>query len=89
MRDRYLEVTFRKGRALAAYLYLSREPGTKSTRTEKVGSGLLADVGSDGELISLEFTAPQKADVSAVNAVLERFGLAAVTSEEVRPLQAA
>ena len=34
MRDRYLEITFRKGKPLAAYLYLSRASGVQSLRTE-------------------------------------------------------
>ena len=42
MRDRYLEITFRKGKMLAAYLYLPRVIGAKSARTEEVGPGLLA-----------------------------------------------
>jgi hypothetical protein len=30
MRDRYLEITYRKGKPLAAYLYFPRESDTKS-----------------------------------------------------------
>jgi hypothetical protein len=37
MKDAYLEVTYRKGRPLAAYLYLPREPGVKIARSEKAG----------------------------------------------------
>ena len=35
MREPYLEVTYRHGRPLAAYLYLPRRPGQKSFRTSK------------------------------------------------------
>ena len=41
MKDTYLEVTFRKGKAMAAYLYLPRQSGEKSQRTEKAEQGLL------------------------------------------------
>ena len=58
MKTRYLEVTFRKGKPLAAYLYLPREPGAKSARTELMGSGLLVDYQADGRPIGLEITAP-------------------------------
>lgn len=39
MKDRYLEVTFRKGKPLAAYLYLPRATGVKSARTEEAAPG--------------------------------------------------
>jgi len=39
----YLEVTFRHGRPLAAYLYLSRSPGDRSRRTAKAGVGMIVD----------------------------------------------
>jgi hypothetical protein len=32
MKERYLEITFRKGKPLAAYLYLPRRVGVKSAR---------------------------------------------------------
>ena len=41
MKSSYLEVTFRQGRPLAAYLYLPRKPADKSHRTEKVEPGLI------------------------------------------------
>ena len=58
MKDRYLEVTFRAGKVVAAYLYLPRRPGEKSWRTEKCGAGLLIDYGKDGRPIGIEITAP-------------------------------
>jgi hypothetical protein len=58
MRDRYLEVTYRKGRPFAAYLYLPRPEGAKSARTEAVGEGLVIDLAGDGSPIGLEITAP-------------------------------
>ena len=35
MRGRYLEVTFRKGRAIAAYLYLPRRGAERAARVSK------------------------------------------------------
>ena len=89
MRDRYLEVTFRKGKVLAAYLYMPREPGVKSVRTEIVGRAILADFGPDGEVIGLELTAPAHVTAEEINAVLERLGLTGISPEELRPLRAA
>ncbi len=89
MRERYLEVTFRKGRALAAYLYLPRPAGVRSARTEELAPGILADRDATGTVIGIEITAPARVTVAAVNAALVRLGQPPVTSEELAPLQAA
>ena len=43
MKHSYLEVTFRKGRPLAAYYYLPRREGDRSARTEASDGGLAVD----------------------------------------------
>lgn len=89
MKDRYLEVTFRKGRPLAAYLYLPRQSGARSVRTEKVGAAIVVDFGEGGEPIGIEITAPLHVSVEEINAVLEQLGQRALTQEEYTPLAAA
>jgi hypothetical protein len=89
MRERYLEVTFRKGKPLAAYLYLPRRAGSKSARTEEVAPGVIVDYATSGEPIGLELTAPSHVTIEKVNAVLEHLGLTAMNPEELAPLQAA
>ena len=39
MRGRYLEVTFRKGRAIAAHLYLPRRGTERAARVSKASGG--------------------------------------------------
>ena len=46
MKHRYLEITYRRGKAIAAYLYLPRQLRAKSVRTENAGNGLCADSAS-------------------------------------------
>ncbi|MEQ8766417.1 MAG: DUF2283 domain-containing protein [Planctomycetota bacterium] len=58
MKHTYLEVTFRKGKALAAYYYLPRDSKDRSVRTEAVGSGLLVDYSEDDRPIGIEITSP-------------------------------
>ena len=82
-------MTFRKGKPLAAYLYLPRPAGAKSLRTASVASGLLVDYGADGEPIGFELTAPDQVTVVQINAVLERFGLPGISPQELDPLHAA
>lgn len=89
MKERYLEVTFRKGRPLAAYLYLPREAGVKSARTVKAGMGILVDYSSEGQVIGLEITAPSAVTAAQVNAVLEEVGQPRLEAEELAPLPAA
>ena len=60
MKESYLEVTFRHGRVLAAYLYLPRRTSDKSYRTARVESGLVIDFNRTGKPIGVEITAPTK-----------------------------
>lgn len=89
MRQRYLEVTYQKGRPLAAYLYLPRSPGATSARTVKRGEGLLVDYGSSGEAIGLEIVAPGQVTVDEINAVLQDLGQPGLAPDELAPLHAA
>lgn len=89
MKQRYLEVTFRKGKPLAAYLYLPRQVGAKSARTVEVITGVLVDYASSGEPIGLEITTPAHVTVDHVNTVLATLGLASMTPEELAPLYVA
>jgi len=89
MKDRYLEVTYRKGTPLAAHLYLAREPGTRSVRTERVSDTILVDYGAEGEPIGLEITVPGQVTVAEVNEVLRGLGQSLLGPEELAPLAAA
>jgi hypothetical protein len=89
MKERYLEITFRKGKPLAAYLYLPRQAGVKSARTVEASSGVLVDYAPSGEPIGLEITTPSHVTVDQVNTVLESLGLSAIAPEELAPLHTA
>lgn len=89
MKSPYLEVTFRHGQPLAAYLYLPRSPREKSHRTEKVDPGLVIDFNRSGKPIGIEITAPAKLSAPALNRVLRRLGLPPVSRADLAPLRAA
>ena len=74
MKERYLEVTFRHGRPIAAYYYLPRETNQKSVRTRRVEPGLVIDFTADGQAIGIEITTPAKVSLAALNAVLQELG---------------
>jgi uncharacterized protein YuzE len=89
MKEHYLEVTFRKGKPLAAYLYLPHQEGKKSKRAESQGSGLLVDYDENGLPIGIEITTPSHVSVKKVNEILHRLNLPPISEEELLPLESA
>jgi hypothetical protein len=81
MKQQYLEVTFRKGKPLAAYLYLHPNAGDKCVRTEKREA--------DGRAIGIEITAPGMVALTSLNRVMESLNESPLTQEDVSPLVAA
>ncbi len=89
MKEPYLEVTYRKGRALAAYFYLQRSARQKSVRTRQVRGGLIVDFAANGKPIGIEITAPEQLTLSALNRLLRELGCAQVRRADLAPLRAA
>ena len=89
MKEPFLEVTFRRGRPLAAYLYLPRRPGEKSYRTSRAEPGLVIDFNRRGKPIGIEITAPGKLSLTALNKVLRDLGLPPLKRADLLPLHAA
>jgi hypothetical protein len=89
MKEPYLEVTFRHGKAIAAYYYLPRVAGQKSVRTKRVEPGLVIDFAADGRAIGIEMTAPAKVSLTALNAVLDELGQPPATEADLAPVLAA
>ena len=89
MKEPYLEVTFRRGKPFAAYLYLPRETGERSFRTSKAEAGMVIDFGQSGNPIGIEITAPTKVTIADINHVLIKLGLPPMQDNELAPLRAA
>jgi Protein of unknown function (DUF2283) len=89
MKNSYLEVTFRHGRPLVAYLYLPRKPSDKSHRTATAAPGLVIDFNRSGKPIGIEITSPAKLSAAALNRVLRRLRLPTVTRADLAPLRVA
>ena len=89
MKHSYLEVTYRKGRPLAAYYYLPRQETDKSARTEHAEGGFLVDYSSEGRAIGIEIPSPSGFDLSQLNRLLERLGHEPVSQEDLAPIVAA
>ncbi len=89
MNTSYLEVTYRRGRAIAAYYYLPRRPGQRSVRTRRVEAGLLVDYARGGQPIGVEIPNPGTLSLTAFNRVLRELGFPSVKRADVAPLIAA
>jgi uncharacterized protein YuzE len=89
MKEPYLEVTYRKGRVLAAYFYLPRNGGEKSVRTRRADPGLIIDLASDGKPLGIEITAPAQLTLDNLNQVLRELGCDPVRRADIAPLKAA
>jgi hypothetical protein len=86
MNSRYLEVTYRNGKPLAAYFYLPREAGDESERSERFPSGLVIDFAADGRTIGVEIPSPSSFTLSALNEALRAANLSEATPDDVAPL---
>ncbi len=89
MKHRYLEVTFRKGKPLAAYLYLPHKNQSCSIRTEEKKNGILVDYEEDGDPIGVEITAPAEVSLEELNSVLGELGVQPLEPQDIEPLRVA
>ena len=89
MSEPYLEVTYRRGRALAAYYYLPRRSQDRSYRTRRAAPGLLVDYARGGRPLGIEITAPAKVSLAAINRLLKELGQRPMKRAEISPLHAA
>jgi hypothetical protein len=89
MQTTYLEMTYRNGKPIAAYLYLARRPGDRSVRQERRVAGMIVDFAADGRPIGIEFTSVTNLSLSAINSVLSSVNEAPATADDVAPLKVA
>lgn len=89
MKTLSLQVTYRKGRPFAAYIYLENRPGQRSARTEEVTPELLVDFDAEGAPLGIEIVSPGHVSFEELQSVFQRLGLDAPDRIEVAPLLAA
>ncbi len=89
MKQPFLEVTFRRGRPFAGYLYLPGRPGEKSYRSCRLEPGLVIDFNRLGRPIGIEITSPSAITLAAINRVLRELGVPALRKADLAPLLAA
>ncbi len=84
-----LQVTYRGGRPLAAYLSLTSNGTRMVDRSEEFGDDLVVDYAADGSPLGLEILSPATVNVEQVWSVFDRLGLDRPTASELSPLSAA
>jgi hypothetical protein len=84
-----LQVTYRRGKPFAAYIYLAHEPGMKSARTEQFGPELVIDYAADGSPLGIEVISPGYVAEEEIRAAFRRLGLDPPAADELAPLRAA
>jgi hypothetical protein len=90
MTERSLQVTYRKGKAFAAYLHLSHQTGEKSAKTVPSADGLLVvDYAHSGKPIGVEITAPSAVPLDRLNRLLADLGETPLNEHDYVPMRAA
>ncbi|HPD15643.1 MAG TPA: DUF2283 domain-containing protein [Planctomycetota bacterium] len=84
----YLEITYRKGKPFAGYLYLSDRRPAEPCRTEEVSPGVLVDTASDGEVLGIEFLSPGSVTPEDLRAITRRLHGVQVPTEDLSPVMA-
>lgn len=88
MTERGLQVTYRRGQVLAAYLTLAHPTGQKVSRTEATVDGLLVvDFASNGMPIGIEITARGAVPLTRLNQLLTELGEPPMVQRDCRPLR--
>lgn len=84
-----LQITYRKGKPFAAYIYLSHRCGQKSVRTEAITEDLLIDYAQDGTPLGIEIVSPGIVSIDEIQGIFDRLGLGRPEPVELEPLNAA
>ncbi len=86
MSEHYLEVTYRRGKPLAAYVSLPRKPGDKSVRAAQPFPGIVVDYAEDGRPIGIEITSPSAVKLNDLNRVLDSMKQSKLSDSDWAPL---
>jgi hypothetical protein len=84
--SRDLQLTFRGGRVLAAYLYFRLGPKITSAKAKREPDGMIVDFDAEGAPIGIEFVAPSKLTLAKVNGLLQPLGQSLGSADEFWPL---
>ena len=84
----FLEVSYRRGKPFAGYLYLSDPRPRVPCRTEEIRPGVLIDLGDDGEPLGIEFLSPGTVTLDDLRAIETHLRGARLQREDLSPILA-
>lgn len=84
-----LQITYRKGKAFAAYIYLTRAPGQRSARTDEISPDFLIDYGADGFPLGIEIVSPGHVTEEEINRAFDLLGIGRPDAADLAPRRAA
>lgn len=84
-----LKVTYRRGKPIAAYVYLPRRAGDRVASTERIEEAILVDRTGDGRAIGVEIVEPSQCGPDRLLDILRSLGQTDVARDDLQPLAAA
>ena len=84
-----LTISYREGKAYAAYLTLPHAFGERSCHQREVEPEIIVDFDRKGRPLGIEMLYPQGATWTQLNRIMKKLKLPPLTREWVRPLRAA
>ena len=89
MSEASLQITYRHGKALAAYWRLPGDRGRQSVNCRQFEPDLVVDYSANEQPIGIEILSPGHVTLEQFNAVLVELGEPPVSADEFAPLLAA
>lgn len=87
MNQPYLQITYRHGKPLAAYLYLARREGDRGANSEPIDDQFVIDRAADGRLVGLEIVDPASVSAETLNQLLISLDQSPLPAADLAPLK--
>ena len=84
-----LTISFREGKAYAAYLTLPHRVGVKSFHQREMAPDIIVDFDRAGRPLGIEMLDPRRATWTKLNRIMDKLEMPRLPREWVRPLRAA
>ena len=81
-----LQIMYKAGRPLAAYLYLGSNGKREAARSEERGAGFVVDYSASGALLGIEILSPESVTVEQVWKLCDDLGIDRPSAAELSPL---
>jgi uncharacterized protein YuzE len=84
-----LQITYRRGRPFAAYIYFDAAKHALVERSEEIAPEIVVDYDSDSNPVGVEIVSPEATGVDEILGVFDRLGITRPELTELDPLVAA